>query len=276
MLNTYGMTENTSTVAIDLRDGPTKEGSSGLRMPYTKVRAAIVNDAGDVERICKPNEIGMLLVSGPGVTPGYVSAAHERGARTADGWIISGDLGRVDEDGYIFVTGRAKDVIIRGGHNIDPALIEEPLSQSPDVLLAAAVGKPDAYAGELPVAYVQLAEGSRATPAQLADFLQGRIGERAAFPKDIFIVDKLPLTAVGKPLKNELRQDAAERVFRDVVAEAIRGAAGGGQATVSVQPDATSGTLATIRLACPDSERAALEARIKTALAPFSMAHRII
>jgi fatty-acyl-CoA synthase len=218
----------------------------------------------------------MLLVCGPGVTPGYLSAAHERGAHTADGWIISGDLGRVDEDGYIFVTGRAKDVIIRGGHNIDPALIEEPLSQSPDVLLAAAVGKPDAYAGELPVAYVQLAEDSRATPAQLAHFLQGRIGERAAFPKDIFIVDKLPLTAVGKPLKNELRRDAAERVFRAVVAEAIRGTAGEGQATVGVQPDATSGTLATITLTCPDSQRAALEARIKTALAPFAMAHRIV
>lgn len=276
MLNTYGMTENTSTVSIDLRDGPTKEGSAGLRMPYTKVRAAIMNDAGDVERVCKPNEIGMLLVSGPGVTPGYVSAVHERGARTADGWIISGDLGRLDEDGYIFVTGRAKDVIIRGGHNIDPTLIEEPLSQFPDVVLAAAVGKPDAYAGELPVAYVQLAEGSRATPAQLADFLQGRIGERAAFPKEIIILDKLPLTAVGKPLKNELRQDAAERVFRTVVAKAIGGKAGDELASVSVQPDATSGSLAIITLACDDSDRAGFEARIKSAMAPFAMAHRIV
>lgn len=272
MLNTYGMTENTSTVSIDLRDGAMKEGSAGLAMPYTEVRAAIVNDAGQVDRVCAANEIGMLLVSGPGVAPGYLRAEHERGARTADGWIISGDLGRVDEDGYIFVTGRAKDVIIRGGHNIDPALIEEPLAGSPDVLLAAAVGKPDAYAGEVPVAYVQLTEGSRATPSLLADFLQGKIGERAAFPKDIFILDRLPLTAVGKPLKNELRLDAAERVFRAVVAEA----GGDGQASVSVQPDPTSGTLATITLACPDGERATLEARIKAAMAPFSIAHRIV
>lgn len=270
MLNTYGMTENTSAVSIDPRDGPIR--GSGLPMPYTKVRTAVVNDAGDVTRLCAPNEIGMLLVSGPGVTPGFVNSAHERGAFTSDGWIISGDLGRIDEDGYIFVTGRAKDVIIRGGHNIDPALIEEPLTQSPDVLLAAAVGKPDAYAGELPVAYVQLSEGSRATPAQLADFLQGRIGERAAIPKDIFIIDKLPLTAVGKPLKNELRLDAAERVFRGVLSDA----GGEGKATVRVEPDPTSGTIATITLACPDGERAGLEARIKVAMAPFAMAHRIV
>lgn len=270
MLNTYGMTENTSAVSIDPRDGPIR--GSGLPMPYTKVCTAIVNEAGGIVRLCAPNEIGMLMVSGPGVTPGFVNAAHERGARTSDGWIISGDLGRLDEDGYIFVTGRAKDVIIRGGHNIDPALIEEPLTQSPDVLLAAAVGKPDAYAGELPVAYVQLAEGSRATPAQLAEFLQSRIGERAAIPKDIFIVDKLPLTAVGKPLKNELRLDAAERVFRSVVAEA----GGDGKATVSVAPDPTSGTLATITLACADGERVGLEARLKAAMAPFAMAHRIV
>lgn len=270
MLNTYGMTENTSAVSIDPRDGPIR--GSGLPMPYTTVRVAIVDDAGDVVRECAPDEIGMLLINGPGVTPGFVNPAHERGARTSDGFVISGDLGRIDRDGYIFVTGRAKDVIIRGGHNIDPALIEEPLAQSPDVLLAAAVGKPDAYAGELPVAYVQLSEGSRATPALLAEFLQSRIGERAAIPKDIFIIDKLPLTAVGKPLKNELRLDAAERVFRTVVSDA----GGDGKATVRVEADPISGTVATITLACLDGERAELAARIKAAMAPFAMAHRIV
>ncbi|MCC2113824.1 MAG: acyl-CoA synthetase, partial [Hyphomicrobiales bacterium] len=177
---------------------------------------------------------------------------------------------------YIFVTGRAKDVIIRGGHNIDPALIEEPLSQSPDVLLVAAVGKPDAYAGELPVAYVQLVEGSTATPDQLSAYLQGRIGERAAFPKDIFIFEKLPLTAVGKPLKNKLKQDAAERVFRSVVAEALGWKAGDRRFDVTVRPDKKVGTLATIEIACRDQEQASIEARIKAAMAPFAMASSIV
>ena len=276
MLNTYGMTENTATVSVDPRDGPTREGSSGLRMPYTQVRTAVMGEGGQVQRFCEADEIGMLLVKGPGVAPGFVSADHERGARTPDGWIISGDLGRIDADGYIFVTGRAKDVIIRGGHNIDPALIEEPLSQSPDVLLVAAVGKPDAYAGELPVAYVQLVEGSTATPDQLSAYLQGRIGERAAFPKDIFIFEKLPLTAVGKPLKNKLKQDAAERVFRSVVAEALGWKAGDRRFDVTVRPDKKVGTLATIEIACRDQEQASIEARIKAAMAPFAMASSIV
>jgi fatty-acyl-CoA synthase len=164
-------------------------------------------------RPCGVDEIGMLQIKGPGLTPGYVNPEHDRGARTEDGWLITGDLGRIDSDGYVFVTGRAKDVIIRGGHNIDPAWIEEPLLQSPDVLHAAAVGKPDSHAGELPIAYVQLVPGSRATSADLIEYLTGRIAERAAVPKEVLVVDKLPLTDVGKPDKVALRRETAERTF---------------------------------------------------------------
>src|SRR5207244_10008221 len=127
------------------------------------------------------------------------------------------DLGRIDSQGFIFVTGRAKDMIIRGGHNIDPILIEEPLLQFPDVVHAAAVGKPDSYAGELPVAYVQLVPGSKATPEDIAAFLAPRIEEKAAMPKEIIVVDSLPLTNIGKPLKTLLRQDIIERTFRKVL-----------------------------------------------------------
>jgi fatty-acyl-CoA synthase len=275
VLNTYGLTENTASVAIDPRDGSPKEGSSGVRMPYTQVRAAVMDETGKTIRICGPDEIGMLQISGPGITPGYLNPVHERGARTEDGWFISGDLGRVDDDGCIFVTGRAKDVIIRGGHNIDPNLIEEPLTQSPDVLLAAAVGKPDAYAGELPVVYVQLVPGSCATPDDLAEFLQGRIGERAAFPKDIFIIDRLPLTDVGKPLKNALRQDAAERVFRSVLSAATGLPIDDNRFSVAVRPHPTAGTLATISVSCPAEERDELVARIKSVMAPYSIAHEV-
>src|SRR5258708_562813 len=161
VLNSYGMTENTAPIAIDPRDGETREGSSGVRLPYTHIRAVMCGPGQDM-RSCGPDEIGMLQIKGPGVTPGYVNPEQDKGARTDDGWLITGDLGRIDRDGYVFVTGRAKDVIIRGGHNIDPAFIEEPLLQMPEVLHAAAVGKPDGYAGGVPIAYVQLVAGARA------------------------------------------------------------------------------------------------------------------
>lgn len=275
VLNTYGMTENTASVSCDPRDGVSKEGSSGIRFPYTKVRSVIMDPQGRTIRTCGPNEIGMLQISGPGVTPGYLNPAHERGARTPDGWLISGDLGRIDEDGCIFVTGRAKDVIIRSGHNIDPALIEEPLMQSPEVLLAAAVGKPDGYAGELPVAYVQLVSGSRATVSDLVEYLTDRIPERAAFPKEIFIVDELPLTAVGKPLKTQLRQDAAERTFRSVLSYATGLSVTDGQLLVSVGPHPTVGTMVSIVVTCTPQQRRELESRIKDVMGQYSIGHDI-
>ena len=242
ILNSYGLTENTASVAIDPRDGIRKEGSSGIRLPYTKIRVARMDTRHDVIDECAVDEIGMLQVNGPGVTPGYLNEAHEHAARTPDGWLITGDLGRIDKDGYLFVTGRAKDVIIRGGHNIDAALIEEALLKFPDVLHVAAVGKPDAYAGELPVAYVQLIPGSQATAAELMAFASSHITERAATPKDIFIVDEIPLSDVGKPIKIALRRDAAERTFRAILADVTEASGGRAQLRPVVRPHATKGT----------------------------------
>ena len=278
VLNSYGMTENTASIAIDPRDGRPKEGSSGLRLPYTQIRAAVMDEQGKTVRICGVNEIGMLQIRSAGLTPGYLNPEHERVARSEDGWFITGDLGRIDEDDYVYVTGRAKDVIIRGGHNIDPALIEEPLVQSPDVLLAAAVGKPDAYAGELPVAYVQLRPGSRASSSDLLAFLEARISERAAMPKEIYILERLPLTDIGKPKKNELRQRAAETEFASLLARAtelslyddIR------RLAVSVEPHSTHGTLVSIAvIGAAASEQDLLAVRIKQIMDQFSFAYAI-
>ena len=216
MLNSYGLTENTASVAIEPRDGPSPDGSSGLPLPYTRVRVMRLAQ-GATSDLCAADEIGSIQVHGPGVAQGYLNASHTQASRTVDGWLITGDLGRIDAKGHLFVTGRAKDVIIRGGHNIDPGLIEEAILQSPEVLLAAAVGKPDAHAGELPVAYVQLAPGAQLEAADLLARLAARIPERAAVPKEIFIVDAIPLTDAGKPAKTVLRHDAAERTFRSVL-----------------------------------------------------------
>lgn len=275
VLNSYGMTENTASIAIDPRDGVPKEGSSGIRLPYTNIRAVEMDDQGRTLRLCGTDEIGMLQISGPGLTPGYLNPVHDRAARTDDGWLITGDLGRIDNEGYVFVTGRVKDVIIRGGHNIDPALIEEPLVQSPDVLFAAAVGKPDAYAGELPVAYVQLVLGSRATSGDLLAFLDGRIAEHAAIPKEIYIVDRLPLTDIGKPMKAVLRRDAAEREFRILLSRAtgLSSQDQNRRLKVSVRPHPIYGTLVDIMVVCSaEDERAVLAARIEQVMGQYSLA----
>jgi fatty-acyl-CoA synthase len=271
ILNSYGLTENTASVAIEPRDGTRKEGSSGIRLPYTHIRAVELDDQRNTVRICEPGEIGMLLIKGPGVTPGYLNPAHEAAARSADGWLITGDLGRIDKDGYLFVTGRAKDVIIRGGHNIDPAVIEEALLKSPHVLHAAAVGKPDAYAGELPVAYVELVPGAQATAADLIDFAAQHIAERAAIPKEIFIVERIPLTDVGKPVKAALRREAALRTFQTVLSAAV-----GEPLAVQVRPDATQGILVIIRLTDRyATERDTLSQRIQEVMDQYAFAYAI-
>jgi fatty-acyl-CoA synthase len=274
VLNSYGMTENTASIAIDLRDGVAKDGSSGVRLPYTQIRVAAVDEQNRVVRHCGPDEIGMLLVNGPGLTS-YVNPKHHRASRTEDGWLITGDLGRIDRDGYLFITGRTKDLIIRGGHNIDPALIEEPLLKSSEVLHAAAVGKPDAYAGELPVAFVQLTPGSRATPSDLIAFLIAHISEKAAIPKEIFILDKIPLTDIGKPIKAALRQEAAERAFRSILSD-VTGLSGDAELKITVQPHPTSGTLVTIVVAKPThTERQVLTSLITKTMDQYSFAYTI-
>jgi len=275
VLNSYGMTENTASIAVDPRDGEIKEGSSGLRLPYTQIRT-MTGGPGPTARHCGPDEIGMLQVRGPGLTPGYVNPEHDRGARTEDGWLITGDLGRIDSDGYVFVTGRAKDVIIRGGHNIDPALIEEPLLQSPDVLHAAAVGKPDAHAGELPVAYVQLVPASKATPEDLAAFIAPRIAERAAMPKEIIVMDSLPLTNIGKPLKAVLRQDIAERTFQTILAATTGLSCENGQLSIAVEPHPTRGVVVSVAVKGVDaSAQPELAARISETMDRYSFAYTL-
>src|SRR5215470_4202358 len=214
VLLTYGATEYTQNVTQAPRDGDPKYGSPGIRLPYTQVKTVEL-DGDRIVRECATDEIGVVVVKGPSITPGYLEPKYNDGAFIRDGWFNSGDLGRFDADGYLRLTGRVKDVIIRGGHNIDPSVIEETLIKHRDVMLAAAVSKPDAYAGELPVAYVQLVAGARAAAEEIRDFALAHIPERAAAPKEIVVVEKMPLTDVQKPGKVELRRDAARRAFRE-------------------------------------------------------------
>jgi fatty-acyl-CoA synthase len=209
-------------------------------------------------------------MGGPGVFSGYLSDKHNREAFIEPGWVNSGDLGRIDEDGYLWITGRAKDLIIRGGHNIDPAPIEEILFRHPAVAFAAVVGEPDAYAGELPVAFVQLKAGATAEGQELTAFVAGRTPERAATPVHIYIVDAIPLTGVGKVFKPRLRCDAAERKVRRMLADLER-ADVVMEVTAAAHP--VHGNVITVRL---KGGGAALEAEIDKRLDPLVMRHEVV
>jgi len=209
----YGLTECTCLVAVNPPDGIKKAGSVGLAFPYTSLRI-LARDASGV-RDCAVDEVGEICVSSPGVLPGgtYVEQARNEGLFDEGFYLRTGDLWRLDAEGYLFITGRAKDLILRGGHNLDPAMIEEALMTHPAVAFAGAIGQPDAHAGEVPCAYVELVAGAVATVDSLLAHCHDHIGERAAIPKHVEILPSLPKTAVGKILKPELRKRAIARVF---------------------------------------------------------------
>lgn len=230
ILEGYGLTEGTCVSTCNPPLGERRSGSIGLRLPLQAMKAVMLDDAGAYLRDCRVGEAGVLAISGPNVFAGYRDAEQDKGLwlEMNDGcrWLNTGDLGRQDAQGYFYLTGRKKELIIRGGHNIDPASIEEPLHRHPAVQLAAAVGRPEVHAGELPVAYVQLKPGACVTEDELLSFARGQITERAAVPKAIRLVAAMPLTGVGKIFKPELRQreitDALRTALHDACAPASR------------------------------------------------------
>lgn len=211
----YGLTEGTCGTSCNPRGGERRPGSIGLRLPYCQVKVMVLDGDGKLLREAAEDEIGNLCLKGPTVFKGYLQAGKNKDIWVGDGWFNTGDLARIDAEGYIWLTGRSKDLIIRGGHNIDPQMIEEALHRHPAVAMAAAVGKPDAHAGELPVAYIQLKPGMQASSTELLEHAAQHVPERAAVPKDIWLIDALPVTAVGKTFKPALRLDAIRRVFEE-------------------------------------------------------------
>ena len=212
----YGLTEVTCLVSVNPVDGEKKIGSVGIALPYTDIR--IVNG----EKECSTGEIGEICISNPGVYAGqtYTEADKNKGLFWQDSHLRTGDLGRLDEDGYLWITGRAKDLIIRGGHNIDPAQIEEALLAHPAVAFAGAIGQPDAHSGELPCAFVELVAGATVSEEALLEHAHLHVHERAAHPKHLTILPELPKTAVGKVFKPDLRKQAIIRVYNQALDQA--------------------------------------------------------
>ncbi|MDU9409572.1 acyl-CoA synthetase [Pseudomonas sp. zfem001] len=266
LLEGYGLTEGTCGSSANPPAGERRPGSIGLPMPYCEVRIKVLDEQGQYLREAAPNEIGNLCIRGATVFKGYLQASKNAGIWVDGDWFNTGDLGRVDADGYIWLTGRSKDLIIRGGHNIDPQMIEEALHKHPAVAMAAAVGKPDEKAGELPVVYVQLKPGAQASEVELLEHAAAHIPERAAVPKDAWIIDAIPLTAVGKTFKPALRFDAIARVYQAAVDELHPAA------RVEVLSDDKAGQLAHIHL--PNQDQALAEA-IGERLSGYAVGHRI-
>jgi fatty-acyl-CoA synthase len=266
LLEGYGLTEGTCGSCANPPAGERRPGSIGLPMPYCEVRIKVLDEQGRYLRDAEQDEIGNLCIRGATVFKGYLQASKNAGIWVDGDWFNTGDLGRVDADGYIWLTGRSKDLIIRGGHNIDPQMIEEALHKHPAVAMAAAVGKPDEKAGELPVVYVQLKPGAQTSETELLEHAAAHIPERAAVPKDAWIIDAIPLTAVGKTFKPALRFDAIARVYQAAVDElhpAVR---------VEVLSDDKAGQLAHIHL--PNQDQA-LAASIAERLSGYAVGHRI-
>jgi fatty-acyl-CoA synthase len=258
----YGMTEASGLIAIDPTEGLGGVGSVGFRLPYTKVRIRKLDADGSVGEDCAQGEVGVLTVHGPHRSPGYRNPGHNQGVFMVDGGVNSGDLAYFDATARIHIAGRAKDLIIRSGHNIDPLMIENAMQRHPAVALAAAVGMPDAYAGELPVCYVSLKAGARATEAELREHAEATIAERPAWPKSIYFVDAIPLTTVGKIYKPQLRCDAAERLVKQVV----WGQMGMEDARIQVREGGRRGMTVVVQV--PQAWQAAVP-QVQEALSPF-------
>ncbi|MGN9755834.1 acyl-CoA synthetase [Streptomyces sp. SD31] len=264
LLEGYGLTEATCASVrgfLELR----RPGSVGLRLPYQHIR---------IGNGLPPGEVGTVFVSGPTVFPGYVEGRDADGFRISgqgkvtDGWLDTGDLGYLDEDGFLYLTGRAKDLIIRGGHNIDPRTIEDALLSHPAVTGAQAVGQPDARAGEVPVAYVTLADATIGED-DLRAWAAAQVSEAAAAPKAVRVLDALPVTAVGKPYKLPLRADATRQALADALGDL--------DAVEETSADADSGSVTatvTLRASASPGTRAEVERRLGSFAVPCRIVER--
>jgi long-chain acyl-CoA synthetase len=206
LLGGYGLTETSPVVAVN-QPGGCRAGSAGRLLPW--VEARVVDDQG---RPVPSGEVGELRLRGDCVTPGYHNRPQETAAAfTPDGWFRTGDLARLDADGYLWLVGRKKDIIIRGGEKISPDEVEAVLCEHPAIAEAAVIGIPDELRGEVPKAFVVLREGAAADAADLMAFCRERL-PRYKLPAALEVRPQLPRTPTGKVNKLALREQEAAHV----------------------------------------------------------------
>ncbi|MFA8438435.1 class I adenylate-forming enzyme family protein [Pueribacillus sp. YX66] len=204
ILEGYGLSEAAPIVTATDPMKKLKPGSVGTPLPGIEI--AVVDEDGN--RL-PPNEVGELIVSGPNVLKGYYGKPEETKKALRDGWLHTGDMARIDEEGYLFIVDRKKDLIIRGGFNVYPRDLEELLMTHPDVAEAGVVGVPSPRMGEEVVAYVVKRKGSMITEEDLKQFCQDKLAKYKT-PRFIKIVGYMPRNLIGKIDKKKLREQAKE------------------------------------------------------------------
>ncbi|WP_185973802.1 AMP-binding protein [Ferrovibrio terrae] len=269
LYETYGMTETAAAIAFNAGRAMPVQGSVGFRAPFARTRVTSLDPARE-NMPCAPQESGLVQVTGPQVFPGYVDPAHNRGIRSPDGWLITGDVGYLTEDQRLVLTGREKDLIVRSGHNINPSDIEDVANVFPGVQISAAVGMPDAYAGEVPVLFVVASLDAAIDMEALDRYLGKVIAEPPARPKRIFQIDALPTTAVGKIVKNDLRDRAIEEKVRSEIAAVFGRPV---PATIQVGKDDKLNTVVRVEIAA--TYGAPVQA-LKAALEPLPQRYDIV
>jgi len=201
----YGLTEASPVVCCAALKVPSKPMSIGLPLPGTDLRFVDI-DTGKTVGIGEPGE---LQVKGPQVMAGYFDDEESTRNAFMDGWLRTGDVGYVDEDGYVFLVDRIKDLIISSGFNVYPRNIEDALLEHPMVDEVNVIGVPDEYRGEAPVAFVKLVKGATVTDAELKTFLAVKLN-KMELPREIVFKDALPKTLIGKLSKKELREEYSQ------------------------------------------------------------------
>jgi len=201
----YGLTESCPTVAAEREGMPRKPGSTGV--PVEGVQVKIVDDGG---KELPRGEIGEVIARGENVSPGYYNNPEATAETFRDGWLFTGDMGYLDDENYLFIVERKKDLIIRGGLNVYPKDVEEVIHRYPGVQEVAVVGVPDTMMGEEVCAYIAPGSGVEITPAQIIEHCQANLAKYKT-PKFVEFVSALPKTTLGKIQKKEIRKMAAAR-----------------------------------------------------------------
>jgi long-chain acyl-CoA synthetase len=205
----WGMTETSPAGTAMPREWTGRAGSVGLPLPGIDMDIVALDDP---RRVLAPGEKGEIRIKGPNVTRGYWNAPEETAAAFVDGWLLTGDIGFMDEDGWFYLVDRKKDMIISGGFNVYPRTIEEAVYEHPSVAEVVVIGVADAYRGEAAKAFVQLKAGAtRFTLEELRAFLADKIG-RHEMPAHLEFRDALPKTAVGKLSKKELIEEERQKL----------------------------------------------------------------
>jgi len=269
-----GMTEMAGISSITPVGVEAPAGCVGFRLPHAQLRIVALDESGNASgRDVVPGEQGMVLFKSPNLFSGFVDSRDNVNAFTPDGWLATGDLGWIDAQELLHLTGRSKDLIIRGGHNIDPKTIEDALGAHPAVQICAAVGAPDAYAGELPVLFATLVPGSAVSEAELLAFAAERVDEGPARPKSVTIIESMPVTNVGKLYKPALRLRAAQAVVLSAVELVCREMGVAVDAVPVVEASEAEGVRVMLGVLGGD---ASLRERIEAAVAPLPVKVRVV